>query len=223
MRQITAKFDTFLKKTPDQASALKEDDLVFVEKNRNYPIEKVLSEYGLHIRVKLGYGAGDWWVFKPHWDLSDLPNTSLVIAVFKFPVSRSSKLIEGVLQFYRGDHKEIEVVATSGAIGYQYRGAEKIVGKGQIPEGDHWKINTEGYWLDTKGVEGMFFHITPDPYRGDGFSRSEIGLHRDANVPGSAGCIVVKNSQVFNGQIVSYLAGLSREQKSINLSVQYTY
>lgn len=222
MRQITAIFNTYLKKSPDPSSDLKEDELISVEKNRNYPVEKVLSEYGLHIRVRLGYGAGDWWVFKPHWNLSDLPNTSPVTAIFKFPVSRSPKLIEGILQFYRGDDKEIEVVATSGAIGYQYRGAEKIVGKGQIPEGNHWEINTKGYWLDTKGVEGIFFHITPDPYRGDGFYRSEIGLHRDANVPGSAGCIVVRNSQIFNNQIVNYLTGLSREQKTVNLLVQYT-
>jgi hypothetical protein len=222
MKQITAIFNTYLKKTPDSASDLKEDQLIFVEKNRNYSVDKVLLEYGLHIQVKLSYGAGDWWVFKPHWDLSDLPNTLPVTAVFKFPVGRSPKLIEGILQFYRGDDIAIEVVATSGAIGYQYRGAEKIVGKGQIPEGNTWQINTKGYWLNTKGVEGMFFHITPDPYKGSGFSRSEIGLHRDANVPGSAGCIVVRNSQIFNNQIVGYLAGLSQEQKTVNLSVQYT-
>lgn len=221
--KITAAFDTYLKKTPDQASSLKSDELVFVQKDRTYPVEKVLSEYGLHIRVKLGYGAGDWWVFKPHWDLSELPNTSVVTAVFKFPASHSTRLLmEGTLQFYRGANKEIEVLATSGSIGYQYRGAEKIVGKGQIPEGNHWKINTKGYWLDTKGVEGIFFHITPDPYRGNGFSRSELGLHRDANVPGSAGCIVVRDSQIFNNQIVSYLTGLSREQETVNLTVQYT-
>jgi predicted metal-dependent RNase len=67
----------------------------------------------------------------------------------------------------------------------------------------------------------MFYHITPDPYKGDGFVRAEIGLHRDANAPGSAGCIVVTNSQMFNGTIVPYLAALRREQKSIDLAVEY--
>ena len=220
--KITAAFDTYLKKTPDQAFSLKPDELILVQKNRIYYVDKVLGELGLHIQMRLSYNAGDWWVFKPHWDLSESPNTSVVSAVFQFPTSRSSKLIEGTLQFYRGANKEIEVTATSGAIGYQYRGAEKIVGKGQIPEGDHWKITTRGYWLDTKGVEGMFFHITPDPYTGNGFSRSELGLHRDANVPGSAGCIVVRDSQIFNNQIVSYLNGLSREQETVNLNVRYT-
>lgn len=223
MTIIKAKFDTFLKKTPNQASSLKAEDLIFAEKDRTYPVDQVLSQSGLHIQVKLGYGAGIWWLFKPHWDLSALPNTSVVTAVFRLSLSvnRSSKLIEGHLNFYRGGNIEIGVGATSGAIGYQYRGAEKIRGKGQIPEGRLWKINTGGYWLDTRGVEGMFYHITPDPYKGDGFVRAEIGLHRDANAPGSAGCIVVTDSQMFNGTIVPYLAALRREQKSIDLAVEY--
>jgi hypothetical protein len=223
MTIIKAKFDTFLKKTPNQASSLKAEDLIFAEKDRTYPVDQVLSQSGLHIQIKVGYGAGIWWLFKPHWDLSALPNTSVVTAVFRLPVSvnQSSKLIEGHLNFYRGGNIEIGVGATSGAIGYRYRGAEKIRGKGPIPEGRLWKINTGGYWLDTRRVEGMFYHITPDPYKGNGFVRAEIGLHRDANVPGSAGCIVVTNSQMFNETIVPYLAALHREQKSIDLAVEY--
>jgi hypothetical protein len=80
------------------------------------------------------------------------------------------------------------------------------------------KISTSGYYLATKGVEGMFYHITPDPFCG----RGELGLHRDANVPGSAGCIVVADSNVFNGKVVPFINGLKNKQSQIPLSVVYT-
>jgi hypothetical protein len=54
-------------------------------------------------------------------------------------------------------------------------------GKGPIPEGEY-KIPTEPYWLDTRGVEGLFFHITPDPVGSGNRIRSELGIHWDANV-----------------------------------------
>jgi len=41
-------------------------------------------------------------------------------------------------------------------------------------------------------VEGNFFHITPDlVVSPTGLTRSELGIHFDANFPGSAGCIVL--------------------------------
>lgn len=219
---IRAITETWLKKVPAQASSLTDDERVFVSKERAYPAKRVLERLGLHTRVELDYDAGNWWVFNPHWDLSALPKPSAVTAVFTIPVFRSPKLIDGSLKFYRGGLLELTVVATSGAPGYQFRGAEAVRGRGLIPESRLWKINTTGYWLDTKGIEGMFYHITPDPFLGDDYRRSELGLHRDANFPGSAGCIVVRDSKIFNDRVVPFLAGLSREQRSINLAVEYS-
>lgn len=218
---IRAKFETWLKKSPVRASDLKESERVFVAKERAYPVSRVLDRVGLHTRVELDYGAGHWWLFDPHWDMSSLSKPSVVTAIFTTPAFRSQYLIDGKLQFFRGGLLELTVIASSGAPGYQYRGAEKIRGRGLIPESRMWHINTRGYWLDTRGIEGMFYHITPDPFRGDGFVRAELGLHRDANVPGSAGCIVVRDSKIFNNRVVPFLAGLSREQQSINLAVEY--
>lgn len=222
MAAIRAKNETWLKKSPIQASLLKDDERVFVPPKRPYPVSRVLGRDGLHTQVELDYGAGNWWVFNPHWDLSALPNTSVVSAVFTIPVFRSPKLIDGSLKFYRGGTLDFEVVATSGAPGYQFAEAQKVRGKGLIPESRMWQISTTGYWLDTRGIEGLFFPITPDPFRGDGFVRSELGLHRDANVPGSAGCVVVRDSKIFNERLVPYLTGLSRDQKKINLAVEYS-
>lgn len=222
MVSVTATGATWLKKSPLSASSLGDSERVFVPKGRTYPVKRVLDRQGLHTRLELAYESGNWWIFNPHWNLANLSVSTVVTAVFNLPAIRSNSLLEGMLRFYRGGDLEFGVVATSGAVGFQYPGAEKIRGKGLIPEGRQWQINTAGYWLDTKGVEGLFYHITPDPFRGDGFVRSELGLHRDANVPGSAGCIVVSDSRIFNERVVPYLAGLSREQKKINLAVEYS-
>jgi hypothetical protein len=66
----------------------------------------------------------------------------------------------------------------------------------------------------------MFYHITRDPDPGTG--RSEFGLHRDANLPDSAGCIVVADSIVFTKKVQPLLAELSRQQDFIPLVVNYT-
>lgn len=63
-----------------------------------------------------------------------------------------------------------------------------------IPGRREYTINVKGrYSLATKGVEGLAYPISPDPIISlDGTSkRSEIMLHRDANIPGSAGCCVL--------------------------------
>ncbi|MEG4633663.1 hypothetical protein QUB56_29485 [Microcoleus sp. AR_TQ3_B6] len=38
-------------------------------------------------------------------------------------------------------------------------------------------------------MEGFFFHISPDPVGSGDRIRSELGVHYDANVPGTSGCI----------------------------------
>jgi hypothetical protein len=67
-------------------------------------------------------------------------------------------------------------------------------GKEPIPGGFDYKIPTTPYWSDTRGIEGNFFHITPDPVVSHmGLARSKFGVDFDANVPGSAGCIALIN------------------------------
>ncbi|GET43002.1 hypothetical protein [Microseira wollei] len=41
-----------------------------------------------------------------------------------------------------------------------------------------------------KGIEGMFYPIKPF-VQVNGIQRGDFGIHADANVPGSAGCIVL--------------------------------
>jgi len=92
------------------------------------------------------------------------------------------------------DGNSIDYLATSGCTGWQQENDQWVRARGPLPEGFNYKIPTTPYWLETRGIEGNFFHITPDPVSdGEGGIRSELGIHFDANVPGSAGCIVLRN------------------------------
>lgn len=112
--------------------------------------------------------------------------------IFTLNLAESSDLIYGNLQLVYPTGEAIDYLATSGCAGWQRPGDEWVRGKGPIPAGEY-KIPSEPYYLATRGVEGDFFHVTPDPVVSDKGIRAELGLHFDANVPGSAGCIVFAN------------------------------
>ena len=95
--------------------------------------------------------------------------------------------------------REIEVwVSTSSTANKQ--GAEDFHQKGGIippayrcPKLTSWTVETKPIYMpNTKGVEGNFYKINPYLVRTDkGGERGDFGIHKDANVVGSAGCIVM--------------------------------
>ncbi len=215
-----AKVDTLLKKEPIQGESLPNNEKVTVDAGKVYTINEILESDGLHRQVELAYEAGTWWIFLPHWETNI--ESGEVRAVFNLQQANVSNLIYGSLTFYRNDDEILNVRASSGLPGYQYSGAHTVQGKGCIPPDKDWKINTAGYFLETPGIEGKFYHITPDP--DPDTERSEFGLHRDANIkefPGSAGCIVVKTSD-FRNKIQPLLDDLTSTQTSVPLKVVYT-
>ena len=143
-------------------------------------------------------------------------------AVFRLALKPSSVLLYGDLSFYGDDGKEINTfIATSGVVGHQTKTSFKERGKGCVPPYPGLKIDTSGYKLPAKGIEGWFFPIVPSPI--PGYGRSEIGLHHDANVPGSAGCIVVKNKAPFVEKCVPILlAAKERGIRFIPIEVKYS-
>ncbi|MEG5018256.1 MULTISPECIES: hypothetical protein [unclassified Microcoleus] len=135
-------------------------------------------------------------------------------------LAQSFELIYGNLQLVYPDGKAIDYLATSGCADYQRPGDEWVRGKGPIPAGEY-QIPTEPYWLDTRGVEGLFFHITPDPVVSVHGIRAELGLHFDANVPGSAGCVVLRNQEGWR-RLCDRLASIANlGVKSLPLTVKY--
>ena len=90
--------------------------------------------------------------------------------------------------------------ATSGFPPYQFEGSTTLKGRGPIPgcafaQVPFYGVLTKGVYMPAvKGVEGTFYPITPQKVRLKGMNtvRSDFGIHFDANVPGSAGCVVLR-------------------------------
>jgi Protein of unknown function (DUF2778) len=118
--------------------------------------------------------------------------------IYTMQLAAASELLSGNLQLTYPDGVKVDYLATSGCTQWQQLEDQWAVARGPIPAGDY-QIPTTPYWLDTRGIEGWFFHITPDPVVSpDGaVVRGEFGIHFDANVPGSAGCIVLKNRSAW--------------------------
>lgn len=89
-------------------------------------------------------------------------------------------------------------MATSGLGGYQQLRHSGIKMKGRLPSCEQAKIpqytlNLNGVYLpNVKGVNGLFYPILPFEISSNGNKRSDLGIHFDANIPGSSGCIVIK-------------------------------
>lgn len=142
-----------------------------------------------------------------------------LIFTLELPQKPSSSLIYGNLALVIGG-QTINYLATSGAIGAQYEGNWWQRGKGPIPPGIY-SIPTKPYYLPTKGVEGQFFHVMPDPIGEKGQRRSELGIHHDANVPGSSGCIVIIRKPSFEIFCKRLLVLHTQGIKRLPLTVKY--
>lgn len=66
---IQAIQETLLKKTPQPSSELDEGQLMTVTSGKKFPVEEYEEAEGGHYKVVLGYDAGTWLIWGPHWDL----------------------------------------------------------------------------------------------------------------------------------------------------------
>jgi hypothetical protein len=86
-----------------------------------------------------------------------------------------------------------------------------------------WKVLVSPIAMpQLKGVEGNFYKINPHEVKTDkGGFRGDFGIHKDANGPGSLGCIVM-NADKFNSfeKRMQELKGFTYQQ--IPLFVQYS-
>jgi hypothetical protein len=140
--------------------------------------------------------------------------------VFSMELKETKQLLLGHLTFYENQTQIATFVATSGQPGYQSPRHYHTRSKGLCPPYKKLFVNCLGYYLNTIGIEGMFFHVTPDPI--PGYGRSEIGIHHDANVPGSSGCIVVSNEISFDDKVVPLLQSAFKIGRSrIPLEIDY--
>ncbi|MDJ0598279.1 MAG: hypothetical protein QNJ37_05510 [Crocosphaera sp.] len=63
---------------------------------------------------------------------------------------------------------------------------------------DHYTVQTTPIYLPQRGIEGNFFKIDPHLVNIWGKTRGDFGIHFDANAPGSAGCVVIRNRKAWD-------------------------
>ncbi len=139
-------------------------------------------------------------------------------ATFTMPLRRSADLIEGRFEIRRGPVRLLSVRATSGINPYQNHGDWNLKGKGPIPPFEGITVRTKPVWLPQTGIEGNFYPIDPFTFSN---GRGDFGVHFDANVPGSAGCIVILERSEWNKTQQVFEALLKEGTLSIPLSVSY--
>jgi hypothetical protein len=96
-----------------------------------------------------------------------------------------------------GDAEVKSFLVTSGLAGCQSPEHQSVRRKGPIPACR--KVGIANYSVRTTpfdergvvGVDGNFYYIEPDPVDVPP-NRGEFGIHFDANIPGSSGCIVLQ-------------------------------
>lgn len=116
------------------------------------------------------------------------------------PARPVASLIYGELSLILSGGLEtaIKLRATSGLAGFQYQRSWLQRQKGPLPPTNvilqraRWVMSCDRYWLPkVRGVEGSFYALLPYEVQLGSITRGDFGIHYDANVPGSAGCIVI--------------------------------
>jgi hypothetical protein len=117
---------------------------------------------------------------------------------FNMNLQASNNLLTGKLSVMDGATEKSSYTVTSGLPSFQKKEDQSFRNHGPIPS--CLKVGLSGYSVrttpfdetDVLGIEGNFYYIEPDPVTVDGITRGEFGIHFDANVPGSAGCVAFR-------------------------------
>jgi hypothetical protein len=142
-------------------------------------------------------------------------------------LEQTPKLIDGRLLILEEDEITSTYVATSGQPNHQTISSLSVRGRGGIPP--NLDISHKKYTVLTApiampnvpGVSGNFYKINPHTVQINGVTRGDFGIHFDANVPGSAGCIVIRNKTAwedFEKQMREYA---KQGIKELSLVVSY--
>ena len=98
---IKALVDTVLKKQPIQSSKLDKNQVSCISKGRKFKIDATQPTYFGHLKVTLAYGAGNWYIYLPHWQIkreskrfpTGLPKPSIA------PNPSTTEVIEAIVNY----------------------------------------------------------------------------------------------------------------------------
>lgn len=151
--------------------------------------------------------------------------------VFSMQLDNTPALNQGRLVLYDWDKGQIgRWVATSGLGVYQRIGGWSKQRGGVIPAAYHCNPTFANHWVQVapldlshvKGVEGEAYPITPFAVTTkEGVKRSDMLIHRDANAPGSLGCIVLPDDEYEDFQKVFGCECVGHQQ--VKLWIQYDF
>jgi len=152
---------------------------------------------------------------------------------FRMDLSKKpeSDLVWGELSIMEGGATTQTFKVTSGIAPHQHLASEHLKGRGPIPAckavglNSYFVRTTPFFQPDTIGIEGNFYYIEPDPVKVRDTQRGEFGIHFDANVPGSAGCIVFPKPKEGDWQKFEDFMSNYRQQgfSQISLVVEYNH
>lgn len=153
-----------------------------------------------------------------------------VCLFFTAELRRSQELLCGRLYLISTNGFRItnRYIAASGLPGYQDYDNLSRKGYGSIP--DSTFLDRNGYEVSTipvdmserKGIEGSFYPITPFEVKMTNVVRGDFGIHKDANVPGTSGCIGLVTDIAWE-EFKSDMVFFSRQGfKSLPLLVAYS-
>lgn len=154
--------------------------------------------------------------------------TSLYHLVFSMHWDRDRGLDWGrlTLNHLEKGNLNIWIATSSGASRQEYD--KQFLRNGCLPANNN-TVTKKYHILTTpedsrhvKGVEGSFYRIYPNHIKTTkGTTRSYCGIHKDANLPGSFGCIVMTPDRFVNFEkIMRELKALG--VKKLPLQVQYS-
>lgn len=152
-----------------------------------------------------------------------------VILTFRMTLPKVwiNKLILGRLYWQEKDKRQIEYVCTSGLPQYQYWESWKMAAHGPMPPCSD--LNVENYQvqiipIDMRtivGVSGLFYKVLPHIMRTDEYRRSDFGIHWDANIPGTSGCIGFKDARDWGSFKMRMMQLQEKGYKVVPLRVEY--
>lgn len=120
---------------------------------------------------------------------------------FTMRLAIAKTLLQGTLLITEPDGGKRACKATSGLPCSQHVNSWNLKGRGVIPPCSvagitSYQLKTQRLWFpNVRGVEGSFYEIDPDIVKVGPTRRGDFGIHWDANVPGSAGCIVLSKQE----------------------------
>jgi hypothetical protein len=147
---------------------------------------------------------------------------------FNLDLEDTSDLLVGTLQLLQDDKEVNAYIATSSLRGrqgdhdWEQRGGvlppNELLGVGKF-----YKVATTPLYMpDIKGVQGNFFPITPFEVETDGATRGDFGIHFDANVPGSLGCVVCPTKMGWRAFQRDMAMLLAQGIKQVDLDTNYS-